>query len=67
MIRITLSRELGARRLSLRELGRRTGVAYSGLQALASGKATRLDLATLDRICAELDCEVGDLLERVRD
>jgi len=62
-----LSRLLGERHMPILELQRQTGIPYSSLHPLARGKAQRLDLATLDRICSALGCGVGELLEHVPD
>ena len=63
MIENRLSRLLGERRLSIAELGRRTGIPYTSLHALYHGTATRVDLKTLDRLCRALGVGVGDILE----
>ena len=63
MIENRLSRLLGERRMSITELERRTGVPYTSLHALYHGRATRVDLKTLDRICRALGVGVGDILE----
>lgn len=60
-----LSRVLGEQRVTIAELQRRTGLTYANLHALSHGRAKRLDLATLDKICAALGVGVGDLLEHV--
>ena len=58
-----LSREMGARRLTMLELARRTGLSYSSVHALYHGRTRRLDLETLDRLCRALGVGVGDILE----
>lgn len=63
MIENRLSRLLGERRMSISELERRTGIPYTSLHALYHGTAKRVDLKTLDRLCAALDVRVGDILE----
>jgi DNA-binding Xre family transcriptional regulator len=60
MIVVRLLELLRARGITLLEIHRRTGVSYSALHALARGKTSRLDLATL---CSALGVGVGDILE----
>jgi putative transcriptional regulator len=60
-----LSRVLGEQRMPVSELQRRTGIPYTSLHALSHGRAQRLDLGTLDRLCAALGVGVGDLFEHV--
>jgi len=63
MIENRLSRLLGERRMSVRELQRRTGLSYTTLHALYHATSTRVDLETLDRLCKALDVSVGEILE----
>lgn len=67
MIANHLSRVLGEQRVTIAELQRRTGLTYANLHALYHGKAKRLDLGTLDKLCAALGVGVGELLEHVAD
>ncbi len=45
------------------ELARRTGLARATLEALGSRTTYNTTLATIDRICATLGCDLSDLLE----
>ncbi len=45
-----------------RELVRRTGLSASAVADLYHDRSTRVDLATLDKVCAALDVRVGALL-----
>lgn len=63
MIVNRLSRILGERRMSVAELQRQTGLSYVTVYNLYSGKSTRVDFETLDKICGALSIEVGDILE----
>jgi len=62
-----LSRLLGERRMSVQELAQRSGVSRRALHDLYHDRSSRIDYATLDRICRVLDVGVGDVLERVPD
>lgn len=50
--------------LTIKALAERAGVAYNTAHALCTGRATRIDLDTLDRICAALRVEPGELFIR---
>ncbi len=50
--------------LTIKALAERANVAYNTAHALATSRATRIDLDTLDRICAALDVEPGDVFVR---
>lgn len=47
------------------ELAERTGLAYQTAHALFTGRTTRIDYETLDRLCATLEAQPGDLLVHV--
>ena len=54
---------LAKRKMSLTELSERVGITLANLSILKPGKARAVRLETLDRLCAALDCQPGDLLE----
>jgi putative transcriptional regulator len=58
-----LSREMGARRLSIKEVAERAGLAYGTVFGLYHDQAKRIEFATLDKLCRALSCAVSDLLE----
>jgi putative transcriptional regulator len=58
-----LSREMGARRLSIKEVAERAGLAYGTVFGLYHDQAKRVEFATLDKLCRALSCAVSDLLE----
>ena len=49
-------------RLSQRSLASRTGVAVSTIHRLYKNSARRFDADVLEKICNELECELGQLL-----
>ena len=63
MIKIQLEQLLEGR--SLYWLSQQTGIRWATLAAMVSGKAQRLDLDALERICDALECQPGDLLVKV--
>ena len=59
-----VSRAMGARRLSIAEVARRSGLAYSTVHDLYHGKAKRVEFATLDKVCAAIGADsIADVLE----
>ncbi len=67
MIKCRLSRLLGDRRMTVLELKRRTDLSYVTLQNLYHEKTTGVAFDTIDKICKGLECNIGDLLEYVRE
>ena len=55
------------RQLKFAELARIAGVNRSAVTGLAKNRASRVELATLERICIVLDCQLAELLEIVPD
>ena len=53
--------------MSLTELSERVGITMANLSILKTGKARAVRLETLDRLCAALDCQPGDLMEFLPD
>lgn len=54
---------LAKRKMRLTELSERVGITLANLSILKTGKARAVRMETLDRLCAALDCQPGDLLE----
>lgn len=54
---------LAKRKMSVTELSDRVGITLANLSILKNGKAKAIRLSTLERICAALDCQPGDILE----
>ena len=54
---------LAKRKMSLTELSERVGITLANMSILKTGKARAVRLETLDRLCAALDCQPGDLME----
>ena len=56
-----LARQQG---LTIKALAERAGVAYNTAHALYTGRALRIDLDTLDRMCTALGTDPGDVFVR---
>ncbi|RPH96624.1 MAG: transcriptional regulator [Lysobacterales bacterium] len=64
---VTLDEVLHDRRMTLTELSGKVGITLANLSILKTGKARGIRFATLEAICAALDCQPGDLLRYRRD
>ena len=63
MIVINLDVVLARRKLRSKELAERIGITEANLSLLKSGKVKGVRFSTLEKICAALACQPGDLLE----
>ena len=62
MIQIHIDVMLAKRKMSVTELANRVGITLANLSILKNGRAKAIKLETLDKICAALDCQPGDIL-----
>lgn len=61
-----VSRVMGAKRLTIREVAERSGLAYATVQAIRNESSKRVDWATLDALCRVLDVKsLTELIEYV--
>ncbi|RUL74941.1 helix-turn-helix domain-containing protein [Dyella choica] len=60
---VNLDVMLARRKIKSRELAAYIGITEQNLSLLKSGKVRGIRFGTLERICAYLDCQPGDLLE----
>ena len=67
MIRTRLDYLLLDKRMKLKDLAERTGLALNNLSILKTNKARAIRFSTLNAICKALDCSPGDLLEYVSE
>lgn len=58
---------MAERRMKGRDLAQRIGITEQNLSLLKSGKVKGIRFETLARLCKELDCRPGDLLDIVED
>ena len=54
---------LAKRKMSVTSLAEAVGISLTNLSLLKTGKVKGVRFATLDSICAALDCQPGDILE----
>ena len=66
MIRCHLARLMGERKLKIADVARETGLNRNTVTLLYKETAQKIDLDTIDKLCDLFECEVGDLLEKIR-
>ncbi|QBK29769.1 helix-turn-helix domain-containing protein [Roseitalea porphyridii] len=60
---VNLDVMLARRKMRSKELAERVGITEQNVSLLRSGKVKGVRFETLDKICAALDCQPGDILE----
>ena len=60
---VNLDVMLARRKMRSKELAERIGITEQNVSLLKSGKVKGVRFDTLERICAALDCQPGDILE----
>ena len=58
---------LATRKMSVTELSEKLGITMANVSILKNGKAKAVKVETLNKLCAALDCQPGDLFEYVPD
>jgi len=66
-IQVLLSARLGEKRWTQADLARATGIRPSTIGELFNELADRVNLDHLDLICEALECDIGDILVRVKN
>ncbi|MEC6748829.1 helix-turn-helix transcriptional regulator [Marinilactibacillus sp. XAAS-LB27] len=64
---LRLDRVMADRKISLKELSEKVGVANVNLSKLKTGKVSAVRFSTLNAICKVLECQPGDILEYIED
>ena len=60
---VNLDVMMARRKMSSGELSAKIGITQANLSILKTGKAKAIRFSTLERICKELGCQPGDILE----
>lgn len=60
---VNLDVMLARRKMRSKELAERIGITEQNVSLLKSGKVKGIRFDTLERICAVLECQPGDILE----
>ncbi|AIQ73901.1 helix-turn-helix transcriptional regulator [Paenibacillus sp. FSL R10-2791] len=64
MIENKLSEVMGRKRLKISEVIEKSGLARNTVAELYHGRAKRVDLETLDKLCKALECEsLSEIIE----
>jgi putative transcriptional regulator len=58
---------LAKRKMSVTELTNRVGLTMANVSLIKNGKVKAIKVSTLEKICAALDCQPGDILEYRED
>ena len=58
---------MARRKISLGDLAEKIGITQANLSILKTEKAKAVRFSTLEKICKELDCQPGDILEYEMD
>jgi putative transcriptional regulator len=64
-VKCNLSGILGTKRISQREIARRTGLNSVTVNSIYNDRWKQISREAIDKLCKELDCKVSDLLEYV--
>lgn len=63
MIVVNIDVMLAKRKMRVNELASKVGITIANISVLKNGKAKGIRFETLEKICASLDCQPGDILE----
>ena len=63
IIKVRIDKLLEEKGNSFYWLSKQTGISYTTLWRLKSGKALGINFVTLEKICQALECEPGDILK----
>ncbi|MGX2959514.1 helix-turn-helix domain-containing protein [Peribacillus sp. JNUCC 23] len=66
MIKVHLSRVMGERKLKISDVSKMTGLHRNGITKLYNEETDGIKFDTLDKLCEALDCEITDLIERIK-
>ena len=66
-IRINLDLMMAKAKIPLNDLAERVGITQANLSILKTEKARAIRFSTLEKICEELGCQPGDILEYEED
>ena len=67
MIKSKLNVMLAERDMTQKELAQRTSVRPPTISAIANNTIKEVPISVLDKMCRELNCNVGDLFEYVEE
>lgn len=62
-LRCNLSTLMGAKRYSIQDVHKKTGLSRGTISSLYNDRASRIDFETITKLCELFECEVGALLK----
>lgn len=62
VIRIQLDKILKEKEKTLYWLSKQTGISYNALSKINKNEVSRIELDTIEKICVNLNCGVGELI-----
>ncbi|WP_026562509.1 helix-turn-helix transcriptional regulator [Bacillus sp. J37] len=67
MIKVHLSKIMGEKKLKISDVAELTGLHRNGITRLYKEETDGIKFETLEKLCTSLDCEIGELLEIIKD
>ena len=67
MIKFRVRVQLALKDMNQKQLADLTGVRPSTISAICTGSVKHLPIDVLEKMCAVLDCQPGDLMEYVKE
>ena len=67
MIKFRVRVQLAIKEMNQKQLAELTGVRPSTISAICSGTVKHLPIDALEKMCAVLECQPGDLMEYIPD
>jgi len=64
---LRLDRMMADRKMALKDLAEKVGIANVNMSNIKTGKISAIRFSTLDAICSALDCQPGEILEYQRN
>ncbi len=55
------------KRMTYKRLSEAAGISLAALNRMKSGKAKRISLSNLEKVCKALECQPGDIVKRVSE
>lgn len=66
-IRINLEKVMKEKDLNIGTLAEKAGMHRNGISKIINGKNTGIEFETLAKLCTALNCDVGDILEHIKE
>lgn len=67
MVKFKVKVMLAMRDMTQKELAEKTGIRPPTVSAICTGTVKHLPVDALEKICAVLDCQPGDLMEYIKE